>query len=279
MLMSTPRSPALRLETTWNPPADGKEFSYVLRLKNLSSEPLSDFTLCVSGPGRVDPAGIVESATVTKRLSNFTEFQPPEGFVLAGGGTWTITVRALSWQFRHWNDGANSAYLAFADGTTVSLGTEPTRTSSSNAPLKRGAEVYPVPANPPVPLAIIPWPNRVAVSFRRPLPAGFALKAKAPEAQAAAESFTALVEHLFSAEGLIRSEAEGAVPVELREVEGLGAEAYKIVFSPETITVEASAQTGFVYGLVTIGQIWRGARLHPQAFHFLRPARSSTSPR
>ena len=221
--MSIPRSPALRLETTWNPPADGKEFSYVLRLKNLSSEQLSGFSLCVSGPGRVDPAGIVEGATVSKRLSNFTEFQPPDGFVLAAGDTWTITVRALSWQFRHWNDGANSAYLALPDGTTVSLGTEPTRTSSSNAPLKRGAEIYPVPANPPVPLSIIPWPNRVAVSSRRPLPAGFALKAIAPEAQAAAASFTALVEHLFSVEGLIRSEAEGAVPVDQHQVEGLGA--------------------------------------------------------
>ncbi|MGO7258705.1 glycoside hydrolase family 20 zincin-like fold domain-containing protein, partial [Rhizobium brockwellii] len=105
-------------------------------------------------------------------------------------------------------------------------------------------------------------------SSRRPLPAGFALKANAPEAQAAAVSFTALVEHLFSAEGLIRSEAEGAVPVKLRQVEGLAAEAYRIAFSPETIIVEASAQAGFVYGLVTVGQIWRGSRLHPQAFHF-----------
>ena len=268
MLMSTPRSLALRLETTWNPPTGDKEFSYVLRLKNLSSEPLSGFALCVSGPGRVDPAGIVEGATVTKRLSNFTEFQPPEGFILAGGETWTITVHALSWPFRHWTDGATSAYLALSDGTAVSLATEPTRTSSSNAPLKRGAEIYPVPANPPVPLAIIPWPNRVAVSSRRPLPAGFALKAATPEAQAAAASFTALVEHLFAAEGLVRAEAEGAATVVLRQTEGLGPEAYRLEFASESVTVEASTQTGFVYGLVTIGQIWRGARLHPQAFHF-----------
>lgn len=75
--MSTLRPNALRLETLWNPPANGKEFSYVLRLKNLGVEPLSTFSLCVSGPGRVDPAGRVEGATVSQRLSNFTEFQPP----------------------------------------------------------------------------------------------------------------------------------------------------------------------------------------------------------
>lgn len=57
--MSTPRPQALRLETVWNPPAEGKDFSYVLQLKNLNAEPLSGFSLCVSGPGRVDPAGRV----------------------------------------------------------------------------------------------------------------------------------------------------------------------------------------------------------------------------
>jgi hexosaminidase len=266
--MSTPRSLALRLETTWNPPADGKDFSYVLTLKNLSSEPVSGFSLCVSGPGRVDPAGRVEGATVSKRISNFTEFQPPQDFILAAGASWTISVYALSWQFRHWTDGATSAYLAFADGTTVQLGIEPTRSVASNAPLKRGSEVYPVPATPPVPLSIIPWPNRVAVSSRRPLPAGFALKATSASAQAAAAGFTAVVGHLFSAEGIIRSEAEGAVPVVLTPIDGMGQEAYRLAFTAETITVEAAAQAGFFYGLVTLGQIWRGARFHPQAFHF-----------
>ena len=90
--MSTPRPKTLLLETLWNPPADGKEFSYVLRLKNLGSAPISGFSLCISGPGRVDPAGRVEGATVSKRLSNFTEFQPPADFVLAAGETWTVAA-------------------------------------------------------------------------------------------------------------------------------------------------------------------------------------------
>ncbi|MBY5759998.1 beta-N-acetylhexosaminidase [Rhizobium leguminosarum] len=266
--MSVPRPKALRLETLWNPPADGEEFSYVLRLKNLGTEPLSNFSLCVSGPGRVDPAGRVEGATVSQRLSNFTEFQPPANFVLSAGETWTISVYALSWQFRHWTDGATSGYLALSDGSTIVLSIEPTRSSVSNAPLKRGAEIYPVPVNAPVQVSIIPWPNHVAVASRRPLPAGFAPQAQSAAGEAATRSFAALVEHLFAVEGIVRSEAEGAVPVALKDAAGYGPEAYWLSFEGETITIEASSQTGFLYGLVTLGQIWRGARLHPEVFQF-----------
>ncbi|QPC93473.1 beta-N-acetylhexosaminidase [Mesorhizobium sp. INR15] len=269
--MSAPRLLALRLETLWEPPSDGKDLSYILCLKNSGAEPISGFALCVSGPGRVDPAGRVEGATIARRLSNFTEFHPPAGFVLGSGETWTIAVHALSWNFRHWTDGATSAYLVLADGRTISLGVEPTRSTASNAPLKRGAELYPVPANAPVKVSIIPWPNHVAVSSRRPLPAGFSLQAHDPEAKAAARGFTALVEHLFAVEGIVRPEAEGAVPVALKKAAGFGPEAYRLSFEAETITIEASSQGGFFYGLVTLGHIWRGARLHPQVFQF--PAR------
>ncbi len=268
MTMSIPRSSALRLETIWNPPANGKDFSYVLQLKNLAAEPLSGFSLCVSGPGRIDPAGRVEGATVSKRISNFTEFRPLEGFVLGTGETWTISVHALSWQFRHWTDGATSAYLAFADGSTVSLTLEPTRSAATNAPLKRGAEIFPVPTSVPVQVSIIPWPNHVAVASRRPLPAGFTLQAEDREAKAAAGSFKALVDHLFAVEGIIRSAAEGAAAVIMTKADGFGPEAYRLSFEGEAITVEASSHTGFLYGLITLGQIWRGARQHPRTFQF-----------
>ena len=76
--MPISRPKALRLETLWNPPADGKEFSYVLRLKNLGTEPLSNFSLCVSGPGRVDPAGR-ESAGQLQLLRELTAAHPEVG--------------------------------------------------------------------------------------------------------------------------------------------------------------------------------------------------------
>ncbi|MFP3543750.1 beta-N-acetylhexosaminidase [Rhizobium sp. SIMBA_035] len=266
--MSAPQRSALRLETIWNPPSGNADFSYALRLKHMGGEPLTNFALCVSGPGRVDPAGRVEGAVVSKRLSNFTEFRPPEGFVLAQGDTWSISVFALSWQFQHWTDGATNAYLALDDGRIIALECEPTRSSASNAPLKRGAEIFPVPAQVSVPVSIIPWPSKVSVGARMPLPAGFALQASNAEAEAAAQNFTALVERLFAVEGMVRPAAEGGMPVLLTAADLPGPESYRIRFRGSSVEVEAAGRTGFLYGLITLGQIWRGARLHPQVFHF-----------
>ena len=266
--MSTMRSSALQLETSWRPASDAISPAYTLSLKNLSSQPLSRFSLCISGPGRVDPAVRIEGGTIGKRLSNFTEFLPPEDFALAAGGTWTITVHALSWPFRHWTDGARNAYVAFEDGSTIALDLAPMRLFGNNAPPKRGADIYPVPQTPPVPVSIVPWPNHVSVSGNRPTPAGLALRASDPKAAGAAEAFTALVEQLFAVDGIVRDPSEGGMPVTLEVVDGLAPEAYVLVFSTDSILISASTQTGLLYGLVTLGQIWRGARLFPHAFSF-----------
>ncbi|MBL0372164.1 beta-N-acetylhexosaminidase [Rhizobium sp. KVB221] len=266
--MPTTRPSALQLETSWQPAANGSPPAYTLSLKNRSSRPLSRFRLCVSGPGRVDPSVEIDGGTVGERLSNFTAFLPPEGFELATGATWTVSVHALSWPLSHWTDGANSAYVEFDDGSTLSLPVSPTRLIGNNAPLKRGVEAYPVPDVPPAPVSIVPWPNHVSVSGRRPTPAGFALTATDPKAVAAAGAFTDLVDLLFAVEGMVRPSSEGGMPVALRVKNGLASEAYEMDFSEAGISISASTQTGLFYGLVTLGQIWRGVRLHPHAFKF-----------
>ncbi len=266
--MTANRQPAMRLETAWQPSSEERTQTYTLTLKNLSSAPIRDFTLCVTGPGRVDPTVQIEGGTVGRRLSNFTEFLPLENFELGGGKSWTLRISALSWPFQHWTDGATGAYVAFSDGSTLSLSVEPTRSLANNAPLKRGAEIYPVPANPPTPVAIVPWPNEVSISGKRSVPAGFALNASDPHAIAAAGAFTGLAEQLFSVEGLVRPASEGGMPVMLQVVDGFAPEAYFISFTVDIIRISASAQTGLLYGLITLGQIWRGAHLHPHAFLF-----------
>jgi hexosaminidase len=266
--MSTMLPSALQLETSWRPASDDHAPAYTLRLKNLSSQPLSRFKLCVSGPGRVDPSVQIDGGTVGERLSNFTEFLPPEDFVLATGETWTIAVHALSWPFRHWTDGARSAYVAFDDSSTVSLATTPTQLRGSNVAPKRGAEIYPVPHTPPAPVSVVPWPNHVSISGRRPVPAGLALSAASPKAKAAADAFTDLTEQLFAVEGIVRGASEGGLPVALRLTDGYAAEAYEMIFSPEGVTISGSTQTGLFHGLVTLGQIWRGARFFPHAYSF-----------
>lgn len=258
---------AFRLATAWHPAKDDEPLAYLLTLTNLSDEPIRDFRLCVSGPGRIDPAASVEGATLTARLSNHSEFAPPVDFVLQPKTSWTITARGLSYPLRHWTDGGTTAYLVLADGTTAPVAITPTRAIGDNAPLKRGAEIYPVPVSVDVPLSIVPWPQAVSISGRRCVPLGLALLPRDDEAERAADTFETLVQSLFPVEGIVRSQAEGGLPVTLRVAEGFKAEAYAIRFGDQT-EVTAGSRSGLLYGLITLGQILRGARLHPETFVF-----------
>ena len=266
--MSIQNRSTLELETSWTPATEDRAMAYALRLKNNSGETLRGFRLCVSGPGRVDPTTAVEGGMVGTRLSNFTELLPPDGFALEPGESWTITVHGLSWSFKHWTDGARSAYLAFPDGRTLAVSAAPTKLTGGNAPLKRGVEAYPVPAAAPAPMSIIPWPNDVSVSGRRAVPAGFTLVAQGAEPEQAAQAFTTLTKALFAVEGIIRPVSEGGIPVHLQLKDGLVPEAYEIVFSPVSVSISAATRTGLFYGLVTLGQIWRGARHFPDTYSF-----------
>ena len=193
---------------------------------------------------------------------------PPDGFVLEPKGSWTVSAHAMMYNLRHWTDGANTAYLAFADGTTAAVAVAPTHAVGDNATLKRGAEIYPVPDQAPVPVSIVPWPQSVAVSGRLAMPAGLDLSAKGGDAEAAAASFAELVDSLFPVEGIVRPAAEGGFPVSVSRGKGFGPEAYAIAFSPTGAAVSGGTRTGMLYGLITLGQILRGARQHPETFLF-----------
>ncbi len=262
--------PALELETTWIAAKGEGTPSYRLDLKNRSAAPLRDFRLCISGPCQIGPAATAEGGALGRRLSTFTEILPPDGLTLAPGATWSVTLRDLGWSFRHWTDGARGAYLAFADGGTQPVATAETKLRGDNRPPKRGVEPYPVPAAPPAPVSIIPWPNAVSIRDLGPAPAGLALRPEGGEAIAAADAFSGLVRDLFAVEGIVRPVEEGGFPVSLALREGLAGEGYDIAFSPAGVAVSASTRTGLLYGLVTLGQIWRGARHHPQAYGFPR---------
>ncbi|KKB79345.1 beta-N-acetylhexosaminidase [Devosia limi DSM 17137] len=260
--------PALHLETLWTPATASEPLAYVIKLTNAGSEPVADFTLAISGPARIDPHATVEGGALVKRLSNHAQLAPPSGLVLAPGMTWTVNVRGLSWGLRHWSDGANSAYVTLADGAILPVITAPTQAVGGNAPLLKGAARFPMPAKAPVPVSIIPWPKSVATTGARTVPAGLDLQPQGEAAGKAAAAFTTLVADLFPVEALVRPAAEGGMPVQLVPTEGLGAEAYEIAFGEALVTVKATTQTGFLYGLVTLGQILRGAKQHPATLIF-----------
>ncbi|WP_429126303.1 beta-N-acetylhexosaminidase [Ensifer sp. 4252] len=268
MMMTIATKPEFRLETLWTPAKADTQAVYSLTLTNASDRPVRDFRLCVSGPARIDPAAVVEGGVLLSRLSNYSEFAPPADLVLQPGSVWTVKAHGMSFEPQHWTDGANSAYLVLADGSTAPISVVPSRAHGDNAELKRGAVIYPVPKVAPVAVSVVPWPQEVSVSGRLTPPLGFDLAPEGAEAEAAARSFAALTGSLFPIEGLVRPVSEGGLPATLSLSGDLAEEAYVIRFSPAGVAVTGGTRTGLLYGLITLGQILRGARLHPGTFLF-----------
>jgi len=256
------------LSTTWLPAVDDKPARYTLTLRNDSRVPLRDFRLCVSGPARIDPDDAIEGGTLAHLLSNHAELAPPQGFILGSGESWAVTVSGANTIVRHWTDGATGAYLALADGSILPVVADPLLAPRDNAPRVKGVAPYPVPATTPVNLSIVPWPNEVSTSGVQAVPPGLDVMADGASGAAAASAFAELVAALFPAEGLVRPWAEGGLPVRLVEKADLAAEAYEIAFATGSATVTASGATGLLYGLITLGQIVRGAKAYPANFVF-----------
>jgi hexosaminidase len=261
------RSPFI-LQTSWTPPSDKEKLAYTFTLTNNSGKPVKHFKLFVSGPARIDPAATVEGAALIARLSNHSGFAPAEGFVLAAGSSWRFTARGVSYPLRHWSDGANTAYVELADGTVAPVSISATQSKGDNTPLKRGAAQFPVPAVASVSVSIVPWPARVSVGSGRAVPEGLQLRPEGGPAELAASAFTALVGELFPAEGVVRPGAEGGFPVTFEAAPALAAEGYVLAFAADRVTVRASTRTGFLYGLITLGQTLRGAKNHKGVFVF-----------
>ncbi|WDR03254.1 beta-N-acetylhexosaminidase [Devosia algicola] len=258
----------LNLTTIWKPATEGDDLSYVIKLTNNGTAPLGQFKLAINGPARIDPLAHIEGATLATRLSNHSVFANADDFELGVGQTWEIVVHGLSYGLRHWSDGANSAYVILVDGTTQSVTTTPTLAVGVNAPLLKGAMRFPMPAKVPATISVIPWPNEVSVTGARTAPVGVDLQPQSADARKATAAFGHLVADLFPVEGLVRTPAEGGMTVRLVDKPGTAAEAYEIAFSETSVTVFADGHSGFLYGLITLGQILRGALKHPQTLVF-----------
>jgi hexosaminidase len=265
-------SPTLTLTTRWSPASDPA--SYELRLTSDGDAALGGFMLGVSGPALgVGPRTEIEGATLVSQLSNHLLLAPAAGFVLAPGEDWRIVLRGMPHPLRHWTDGVAVAYLVLAGGETADVGIARPEPAASDETPMRGAERFPVSAGPEARLSVIPWPNSVAAEGARATPAGLEVHPGTEAGRAAAAAFTMLTADLFPAEGLVRPAAEGGMPVLLNEDAEFEPEAYELTFEHAGAAISASTRTGFLYGLVTLGQIVRGARAHPDTL--VVPARGT----
>jgi hexosaminidase len=247
------------LRSSWD---DG---AYRLTLSNHSGQPVENFRLGFSGPARINDTATIGNGRVVTQLSNFAELAPPTGFILEPGADWVVDIDALDYPLRHWTDGATTGFVVLADGKTLPALTLPTGRPDSD-PYLRGT--MPLDGEPPVTASIIPWPNHVEVSGRRSPPQGLSIETDGEESIAAAKAFGEVSDLLFPGEGLVRQADEDGLRVMLTPDPDLKGEAYCIGFASHGAKIEAGTATGFLYGLVTLGQMLRGARIEQQRFSF-----------
>lgn len=255
----------------------GETGLYCLTLHNLGVHPLNEFRLGVSGPARIGFDAKLEGGTLTKRLSNWCEITPDKGFVLEAGDDWIVAVHDPDFQIHHWTEGTMTACLILATGETVTIRTHPSVCEGSG--VERLGPVRLTNKEPIDPeICVIPWPNKVAVSGARAVPEGFAIKANEAMGAAAANSFEKLTTALFPAENLVRPSEANGFPVPLVVDEAMEDEAYQVSFSANELVIHASSMNGFLYGLITLGQITRGARQMPEKFLFPAAGTISDAP-
>jgi hexosaminidase len=266
------------LSSEWTPGPDPTSGIYRLTLTNRSKAAIRDFRLGFSGPARPSVGTAITGGNLLTLVSNFCEIAPEPGFVLEPGAGWTVEILKLDAPIRHWTDGAVAGFVILADGTTVPAITLPTANTSSADRRRKGTMALPVPDAPPVPLSIVPWPKSVEVSGRRSPPSGLAIMGDDGASEVVADNFSALAQFLFPGEGIVREDEEGGYPVDLSFDEALAEEAYTITFEPDGCEIAGGSEKGLLYGLVTLGQMQRGARLHPQSFSFPTGGRIADEP-
>ncbi len=271
MLVPT-RRPAVSslytLASHWASATDQAPSIYTLSLTNRGEHSLADFTLCISGPGRVDSKARIEGAEIKSRLSNHLELKTPQGVVVKPNETWVIKFHGIRNRFQHWSEGTTDAYLAFDDGRIQSLAVTSTYLVGNNVAHLRGARYYPVAPSEKMPVAIIPWPNHIEVSAFAQVPQGLNFLTADEISKSAHTAFAKLCGSLFPAEEINRSAFEGGARVDCSFVKGMADEAYQINFSANGILLSAATSSGFLYGMITLGQILRSAKLHPTQFLF-----------
>ena len=256
----------LSLASHYTPAPAGQIGKFELRLTNGTDAPLTDFTLGISGPGRLAVGAVLDGAVLVDQIGTWAEISPPRGFVLDAGAVWTAIISTLDFPLRHWTDGSTSAMVKLSGGSVHAV---PVSRGTAEGATPNRAEIIDISAAADAGgTSIIPWPASITTEGHSSAPEGFAIAGHDAAATAAATAFADLATHLFPGEALVRPLHEGGYPVTLTLQPGHADEAYAVTIAAGAASITASTATGLLYGLITLAQMARGAKRDPQRFTF-----------
>lgn len=273
--MSTPK---FRLEATWvdhgEEPAKMK-----LALTNLSGADLKNFRLSYTGLMRVKANVKVENATFVQRFANFHQFDPLENTVIADGETWEFTVQNLTSNAQHRMDGPKSGYVTLEDGSHVDV--DAGDLQIEGRPSEFAGNLVPE-GKLTDPIAVVPWPNHVAVGdFDTPPVVLCAAEGTSADEKRAINTVAALAKRLKHElpDRLRLTNVPGGRKLTLVNNAALASEAYELSFAKDEVVLTYGDKAGLNYGLITLSHMMDGAKAEPTKFKFPTSGEIKDAPR
>ncbi len=266
---------AYRLEARYTPLDDERMGRFDLTLHNHSDQSLTDFTLCFSALTRAGRGATCVNAVLLRRVANFHEFAPPQGFSLAPGASWSFALEGLTHRPKHRLDGPKAGYLALKTGT-ARVTTGDLRTYAfATGPLRHIPE-----GKLEIPLSVTPWPQNCTIAEWR---TEAVILVPEPDTRAddlsATSRIAALTQRLFPANRAPFALTGRGLTLTFLQDASFKPDAYRLDFTASEITLASGSPSGRDYGLITLAQIASAAHADPATFKFPAHGTISDHPR
>ncbi|GAL22731.1 beta-hexosaminidase [Vibrio maritimus] len=211
-------------------------------LENSTESQIHDFVLCFDMPRFLDKSRVV-NGVVKSQVGSHIELAPLEGMRIAAGESWTVTIESHTSGLFNLSERPSGPYLKVdQEFIEVAVG-------SHSMPQPESLELNPQPM--PAPKAgVIPQPNQVVANQ------GTFIWQNTVSVSVANEVSHNAISWLTQQFSETQFEQTDSNPlVSFVESKQLAEEAYQLTVSEQSVKIEASSASGFLYGAVTLAQL------------------------
>ncbi|MBY3108990.1 beta-N-acetylhexosaminidase [Rhizobium laguerreae] len=254
------------LEASWSP-IEGSFGRLTFTLFNLSTEPLSGFSLAYTSETRVAGKHVCDNGRLKRQVAHFHEFLPPEELSVPPGGRWRFTVEGLTREPKHMTSGVKSAYLTLGDGRHVAVGFGDLMLEDRD-----GGVAPPVlpPGRAEEPYSLLPWPLALGLKAGDLPVVLYPAERTRPDVVKALSLVLELYQRLYPADNMpfSLSAVEGGRAIRFVTESSIAAFAYELRFTAHEIVLSSADAAGRHYGLISLAQLLHGARADRERFKF-----------